>query len=191
MKDYIYIDFENLNNLKKLNPITGKYIFFIGASQTKINTDLVVASNTTNVEWIKVTGNGKNALDFHIVYYLAKHDEEEDANHYILSKDTGFDPLIKHLVAMGKSVKRIITIDEVVNKNSPKMKVEINDYDICYNNLSKISKAKRPKSIKTLTSHCISLLGKNKEAEVENILNEMFRRKFISSGSNNRLTYMS
>ena len=37
-------------------------------------------------------------LDFHIAYYLGDLAvKEPDADFYILSKDTGFDPLIEHL----------------------------------------------------------------------------------------------
>lgn len=37
MKKYVYIDFENINNLTSLVDIDGKYFIFIGASQNKIN----------------------------------------------------------------------------------------------------------------------------------------------------------
>jgi len=190
VKNYIYVDFENLNNLKELKPISGKYIFFIGSNQKKLNTDLVVSANEQEVEWIKVTGSGKNALDFHIVYYLAKYDDEKDIKHYILSKDTGFDPLVEHLSRKGILISRIITVDEATNKNSSRINVDKTIYDMCYKNLSKITKAKRPKSIKTLSSHLKALLGPERENQVEIVIDEFFRNNFISSGQNNRLKYM-
>lgn len=190
MKSYIYVDFENLNNLKELKQVSGKYIFFIGTKQTKLNSDLVISSNDKNVDWIKISGNGKNALDFHIAYYLAKFDTDKEINHFILSKDTGFDPLIKHLTNKGISVKRIITIDEAVNKKSQKTKIDKNDYKKCLENILKISKAKRPKSVKTLTTHFLTIIGKNEENKVERVVEELFRNKIISTSDNNRLKYM-
>ena len=53
---------------------------------------------------MKIGGNGKNALDFYLAFYvgdLAAKDPE--AGFHILSDDTGFDPLIKHLKAPKKS----------------------------------------------------------------------------------------
>jgi len=46
-------------------------------------------------EYVRISGNGSNALDFHIAFYigqLAAH--EPDAYFHIISKVTGFDPLI-------------------------------------------------------------------------------------------------
>src|SRR4030065_289650 len=52
------------------------------------------------VEYIQIDGNGKNALDFHIAYYIGRLAAEiPDAYFHVISKDTGFDPLIKHLKA--------------------------------------------------------------------------------------------
>lgn len=190
MMKYIYVDFENLNNLKELKEIEGKYIFFIGATQDKINTNLVITANKSNVNWIRISGNGKNALDFHIVYYLSKNDTDRDVDHFILSKDTGFDPLIEHLKDKGISVKRIITIDEAFGKNNQQTKTAQSDFDLCYTNLSKIQKSKRPKAVKSLTSQFITLLGKEKDVEVKAVIEDMFRKKIISLGENNRLKYM-
>ena len=72
MKKYVYVDYENMNNLKDFPKIDGKYFFFIGAKQTSIPKSLVFASNDSNVEWIEIEDYEKNALDFHIAYYLMK-----------------------------------------------------------------------------------------------------------------------
>ncbi len=87
MKVYVYIDYENMGKLQSLPPIDGKYFVFIGAEQKSVPTSLVLAQNENQIEWIQISGNGKNALDFHIAYFLAKHDSEENVLHYILSKD--------------------------------------------------------------------------------------------------------
>ena len=83
------VDYENMGNIKKLVSIDGYYIFFIGSTQTSIPKSLVLATNNIKVEWVAIEGSGKNALDFHIAYFLGKKDLEADTLHFILSKDTG------------------------------------------------------------------------------------------------------
>jgi hypothetical protein len=47
-------------------------------------------------------GSGKNALDFHIAYYLGKYAETDPRGVFrIVSKDKGFDPLVEHMRAAG------------------------------------------------------------------------------------------
>jgi hypothetical protein len=47
---------------------------------------------------VKIGGNGSNALDFHIAFYIGRLAERDpNAYFHIVSKDSGFDPLIKHL----------------------------------------------------------------------------------------------
>jgi hypothetical protein len=58
-------------------------------------------------------GNGTNALDFHIAYYIGRLAAKcPDAYFHIISKDTGFDPLIKHLKGQGISCQRSAAVTE-------------------------------------------------------------------------------
>lgn len=183
---YIYVDYENLNSLQWLPKTEGKYFFFIGETQAKISSALVLSTNGMAVDWIKVKGSGKNALDFHIAYYLAKNDREKGVEHLILSKDTGFDPLIVHLCEQGIAVRRIITVDEIDDAKAFKA---LENYDAVYKNLSKIPKTSRPKSIKSLTSHIKAMLKNASDKEVQLIVDELFRQGFTSSSDNSRLKY--
>ena len=73
---------------------------FVGATQTKLSFELVAAIQQlgSRAEYIKIAGVGRNALDFHIAYYIGRiAAEQPDAFFHIISKDTGFDPLIQHL----------------------------------------------------------------------------------------------
>lgn len=48
--------------------------------------------------YINLSGNDSNALDFHIAFYtgiLVTRDPYADI--YVISKDTGFDPLLQHI----------------------------------------------------------------------------------------------
>ena len=188
MKKYIYIDYENISNLTSLVDIEGKYYFFIGATQKNIRTELIVSTNNISIEWIKISGNGKNALDFHIVYTLAKNSNEKNVEHIILSKDTGFDPLILTLRNKNIRIRRVVNlkdINEQVNCDS-----ENNNIDKLLNNLKKINKSKRPQSVKKLEAY-IKAFGKiNDDSKVLDLIEELFRRKFISSTNGSRIKYM-
>ena len=110
-KNYILVDFENVQPQSFVLPKNHEFkvIVFIGANQTKVPLEL--ASNMQNIgsdaEYIQISGNGKNALDFHITYYLGKMLEKDPEGHFhIISKDTGFNVLIKHLRDKKASVYR-------------------------------------------------------------------------------------
>jgi len=113
MKDqYILIDFENVqpDDLSPLCSQQFKVIIFLGALQTKLPTDLVLKLKQlgSNVDYVQAPRAGKNALDFHVAYYLGRLATTNlDAAFHIISKDTGFDPLIQHVQALGVSCQRL------------------------------------------------------------------------------------
>ncbi|MDD4022476.1 MAG: PIN domain-containing protein, partial [Synergistaceae bacterium] len=112
MKKYIYIDFENLPGVEMEHIDDAKILIFLGENQKKIPTEMIRKTQPMGdrVEWVTISGVGRNALDFHIAYYLAKNHTDPSANHYIVSMDAGYDPLIKHVALFGQKVKRIITL---------------------------------------------------------------------------------
>lgn len=77
-----------------------KLKLFVGATQNKLPFELVTAMQRMGerAEYVKISGVGPNALDFHIAYYIGRLScGEPDAFFHIISKDSGFDPLIQHL----------------------------------------------------------------------------------------------
>jgi hypothetical protein len=61
-----------------------------------------------------MTGNGPNALDFHIAYYLGELAvSDPDAYFHIISKDTGFDPLVAHLRERAHRKLRVARVDSI------------------------------------------------------------------------------
>lgn len=195
MKKYIYVDYENMSNLKNLLPGEDrKYFFFIGAGQERIKKSLVLDSNEVCVEWIGIEGQGKNALDFYIAYFIAKNDEkeDEDAQHFILSKDKGFDPLISYINKKRSCeiVHRIITLDEL-NDIQEDEKDIVQKCEKVLDNLKGIQSAKRPKSENKLKAHIHTFSKKENwtDEEIQKIINELYRRKSISKSNNNRISY--
>jgi len=70
-----------------------KVIVFIGANQVKVSFEVasVLQRMGERAEYIKITGNGSNALDFHVAFYIGQlAAKEPEAYFHIVSKDTGF-----------------------------------------------------------------------------------------------------
>ncbi|KGQ18105.1 hypothetical protein LF41_1459 [Lysobacter dokdonensis DS-58] len=112
---YLLVDFENVqpDNLGALQPGEWRILVFLGQHQTRLELGLVQAVQAfgSNAEYIQIVGNGKDALDFHIAFYIGKlAAEQPGARFVIVSKDTGFDPLVKHLEKLRIACKRVATI---------------------------------------------------------------------------------
>ncbi|MDN5782868.1 MAG: PIN domain-containing protein [Luteimonas sp.] len=108
---YVLIDYENVQpaDLAGLDAEQAFVLVFTGAEQ-KVGIGLIEAVQALGEHgrFIRITGNGRNALDFHIAYYLGQWVmRDPQATFLIVSKDTGYDPLVAHLNANGTRIKRI------------------------------------------------------------------------------------
>ena len=117
-KNYVLIDLENIQpkNLAILANHPFKVFVFVGANQAKLSFDLATAMQGLgdNAQYIKISGNGQNALDFHIAFYIGQLSVQDPGAHFhIISKDTGFDPLIKHLTVRKIRVQRERDLAEI------------------------------------------------------------------------------
>lgn len=115
--DVVLVDFENVQptSLEALDSGHHRVIVFLGAVQTKVPIDMVSAIQRMGerAQYIKIEGSGPNALDFHIAFYIgemAAHNPQ--ATFRVISKDTGFDPLIKHLKSRGITVTRSASVEK-------------------------------------------------------------------------------
>ena len=191
MKKHIYIDFENVPNIK-IEQLKDTQIFlFIGKSQSKLSTNVVRAIQPLgkSVTWVQISGNGKNALDFHIAYYLAIHKDQAKTEHYIVSKDTGFDPLIAHANKLGQKVRRVVSFADIFEDTDLNEDLE-NKYTKIKEILTKQQKTKRPKTRKTLTSFIETIFQKRITGDDINILIEnLFRDGFMEEKSK-RISYI-
>jgi hypothetical protein len=156
LTNYVLIDFENVqpDGLKALlaNECF-RILVFAGANQQKVAVKIASALQSfgNRAEYVQISGNGPNALDFHIAYYIGHlAAENKSCFFHIISKDTGFDPLIKHLkeerhtfVARHKSIADIPLIKNQFAK-SPSARAEVV--------LKKLLqfKAEKPRSVKRL-----------------------------------------
>ena len=100
--NFVLIDSENVKPeyIEKLRQEHFRVVVFVGPKLKKLEFPIVnaVQSLGSNGSYVQISSSGPDALDFHIAYYIGKYSAEHpDAYFHIISKDTGFDPLIKHL----------------------------------------------------------------------------------------------
>jgi hypothetical protein len=106
----LLVDLENVQKVDLSQvPVDARVMVFYGVTQKKIPEELVVQAQPlgARLKWIKISGQGPNALDFHIAYYLGQELANSPASECsIISGDTGFDPLMRHLQGLGHSCRR-------------------------------------------------------------------------------------
>jgi hypothetical protein len=155
---------------------------FVGANQTKIPFDLATTMQSfgDNGKYIKISGNGQNALDFHIAFYVGQLSlQDPDGYFHIISKDTGFDPLIKHLRTQKIRIHREKDLAEI-----PILKISSatsNDEKInaIIKNLAGRGQS-RPRKLKTLSNTINSLFTqKLSDSELETMIKVLTDRKYI------------
>jgi hypothetical protein len=184
----LLVDFENVQQVdfSKID-IAFNVSIFVGANQKNIPFELVDAAQPlgTKVEWVKIEGNGSNALDFHIAMQLGRILESSCKSECIvLSKDKGFDPLIKFLNKAGLVCKRINSLLEL--SNTP---ISDANYSRVLDVLRKTPSRSLPRRRKTLTQHISAMFQKKlPQSDVDKIMDILFADKKVSE-TNNIISY--
>jgi hypothetical protein len=120
---FFLIDFENVQPkaLNRLQPGEARIKVFLGQHQSKLMLDLVQALQPfgKDAEYIQIQGSGPDAVDFHIAFYIGRLAATHPGSSFtIVSKDRGFDPMVKHLGTLGISCRRLPEIPETLNQRS-------------------------------------------------------------------------
>lgn len=183
--NYVLIDLENVQP-KNLNILLGhpfKIFVFVGENQTKLPFDLAstMQSFGQEAQYIKIQGNGKNALDFHIAYYLGELKIKDPEGYFhIISKDTGFDPLVKHLRKKKNRIHRYNDLAEI-----PLLRIS-NTANIDEKITEVIKNLKgrgqsRPRKLKTLSNTINSVFAeKMNDKEMSTFIRKLESKKVIS-----------
>ena len=186
----LLVDFENVQQID-LNRLDDSFhvAIFVGSGQKSVPIDLVASAQKLGdrIEWQRVDGNGSNALDFYIACQLGRVIEKSpDLHCIVLSKDKGFDPLLRHLNKSGLKCKRINSLLELEPKTA---RTEEPNYKRVLELLSKSEKKSRPRKRSTLSQHISSMFQKNiAQNEIDRIIDILFANKMISE-SNNTISY--
>src|SRR5438270_9193988 len=106
----LLVDYENIGKIDLgAIPAGVRVPFFFGASQKSVPTEFLKAALRLGERFlpIDIEGPGKNAPDFHIAFYLCEYlTRSPGTSSVVLSKDKGFDPLVRHLVLRGFTLRR-------------------------------------------------------------------------------------
>jgi hypothetical protein len=160
-----------------------KLIVFVGANQKNISFELVTAIQTLgeDASYQKISGNGSNALDFHIAFYIGElAAKDPNAFFHIISRDKGFDPLIAHMrerkiFALRHKDLSEIPFVRILNTNSLDEKIDAISASLSSRGSS------RPRKVKTLANTVNALFMKTlDEAAQSAIISELQRRKHIT-----------
>jgi hypothetical protein len=194
---YVLIDYENVQpkNLSSLKEHPVKVMVFVGANQAKIPFDLAESLQALGdkAEYVKISASGRNALDFHIAYHLGRLVEvgaklaQQDPTYYIISRDTGFDPLVRHLKARNITAERSRDLAEL-----PFLKISAekpDDEKIRYIVKNLVGRAQsRPRKRKTLANTISSLFKNVDQTELDHLMELLIQRKLVEIKDNN-VTY--
>jgi len=182
--NYILIDFENVHpkNLELVTKHPFKVYVFVGANQSKVPFDLADSMQLlgNDAKYIKIAGNGQNALDFHIAYYIGElAGKDPDAHFHIISKDKGFDPLIKHLKARKTKVMRETDLAEIPLLRVPASTSNDEKIAAIVKNLGGRGQS-RPRKVRTLENTINTLFTRKLEKnELGELIKELQKRKLI------------
>ena len=186
---YVLIDYENVQpkNLAALKDDAKgrafRVIVFVGANQSKIPKDLVfeMQSFGRDADYIEISGSGKNALDFHIAYYLGKFARPGSDDHFhLVSRDTGFDPLIRHLRANGIEVERRKGLFEIPWLEVAETDSFAEQIDKVVQNFDLQGKS-RPRKVRTVKTTINALFGKSlSDEQLEALVKGLKERKYIA-----------
>ncbi len=197
--NYILIDYENVQT-KSLALLKGEQFrvrIFLGPNNTKLPVELVLAMHALGerADYVILETPGVNALDFHIAYYLGILAANDPSGFFhIVSKDTGFDPLITHMKANKIFAVRSISIEEmpcltppatkgkaiVINQKSSSTRASIDELiEITVEDLIKRNTSK-PRTPKTLMSTIHAKFGKNTLAvDIEAVYKGLMSRGYV------------
>ena len=186
-KHYILIDYENVQT-KSLSVLQGapnqafRIMVFVGANQAKIPIELVSSMQSfgDKAEYIQITGSGRNALDFHIAYYLGALTERDPGGiFHVISKDTGYDQLIRHLKSKKIAAARQKDLFDIPWLSSANKKPPNEQITAIVDNLSARGNS-RPRKVKTLKNSINSLFGNKLDADkIDSLVKDLQDQKYI------------
>ena len=188
--NYVLIDFENVQpkNLSILAAHPFTVLVFIGANQTKVPRHVAVAMQALGerARYVEIDGSGPNALDFHIAYYIGElAATDPTGDFHVISKDKGFDPLIRHLKGKNIRVRRESDLAEIPNLRIPKKAKKDDKIDAIVKNLLGRGQS-RPRKVKTLQNTINDLVSETlNEAQLKALIDELQKRGHIVVNNGN------
>ena len=119
--NHVFVDFENVHEVDPalIGAKSVSLTLLLGAPQTRLDAALVekLLEHAATVQLVRLTSSGRNALDLALAYYLGRAVIADPTGHFhIISKDTGFDPLIEHLRSRHVHASRHDSFTPLINR---------------------------------------------------------------------------
>jgi len=190
--NYVLIDYESVqpNQLELLNRDGFVAYVFVGKAQTRLSFETVAAIQDLGerAKYIKISGAGPNALDFHIAFYIGQIGATDpDAFFHIISKDKGFDPLIEHLRERKVFSVRSETIGEIPIIRASTAKTTKERMGLAIDRLK--SGNSRPRTLPALRSAIDAILYKQVgEPELQAVIDQMVKAGYVTV-TNEKVTF--
>lgn len=134
---YIFIDYENVSesDLSRVNDKTVRVVMVLGTRHKKIPTSLFLFAqdHPEQLRIIQTPVEGRNALDFVLTLELGRIiAADPDGYFHIVSKDTDFDSVVRHLKSEKKLIARHKSLTEIPALRTPeerlaRIKAELED----------------------------------------------------------------
>ena len=120
-KVHLLVDWENVQpkgaDLKALVPEGTDVWLFHGPSQKVDSARFAAEYEASRVTLVPSARAGKNALDFHLTYYIGYISaRQQDASFVVVSNDAGYDPMLEHARLLGFAHRRQAFQREVVRQ---------------------------------------------------------------------------
>jgi hypothetical protein len=190
---YVLIDYENVHpaNLWMLHGLPVRVMVFVGAKQAQVPIGLACSLQALGdaAEYVRVSGCGRNALDFHIAYALGQlTGSDPDAAFHVISNDTGFEPLMAHLRSKGIAAHRRAEISGIPLLKSAKPTTPDERFAAVVTNLQQRG-ASKPRTLRTLSSTINAHFQKTLlPCDVQKLVEALQREGYISV-EGERVTY--
>jgi hypothetical protein len=187
--NYVLIDYESVQpkDLSALNQNHFRVIVFVGAQQNKLpfETAAAIQQMGSNAEYVKLSAAGPNALDFHIAFYIGQlAAKDPEACFYIISKDTGFDPLLSHIKTRKLRAYRVQKVGDIPLFKADNAKPASDRIALIVADLNKRGAAK-PRTLMTLTSTVGALFLKQLSPdEISALLTALQEHGYVSIAGN-------
>ena len=107
---WAFVDYENVHSLGELELSEYERVFvFYGSRDKKLTLGDLPDHQFCRLEVIRVAGTGPNLLDFHLAFHLGRFHEiaDPEVEFQILSRDSGFEGLIRHVGRLQRSCRQI------------------------------------------------------------------------------------
>lgn len=193
--NYIFVDFENTQELA-LDLIEGKPVkvfLVLGGKQERLPVALVkqLLKYAAQIEVIETEQTGNHALDFVLACQIGAQSVTDPGGFFhILSRDKGFDAVIRHLKErkiFGARHEEFAKIPVLMEVKALTLSERVEQMRVRFAN----PKTTRPARLKTLQSSINAIFQKQlSEAEIQATVEGLTKAKVLSVAADGKVTYL-